>query len=149
MAENTSAAILVAAIGAAASIAAALISSGIFAKASVKESVEALKITEVDVWEDRKPNTPYTSDRGGIVVAVANASVEHRHVAITGFIEGELIAAAAAQDSDVERVPSILSSSFAMPVPKGKPWIVKVPEPQNSRVQIKWFTTQAKVTTSE
>src|SRR5262245_17578734 len=147
--EKSPKSILVTVIGAVASIAVALISSGFFARSGVRESIASLKITEADVWEKRSPNVPYTSDRGGIVIAVSTASPEHRHVPITGYIENELIAAAAAQDSSVPGVPSIVSSSFAMPVPKGKAWIVKVPEQESGQVQIKWFTTKAQVTTQK
>ena len=147
--ERSSTAIWVAVIGAVASIAVALISSGIFAHSNVKKSVETLKITEVDVWDPKEPNTSYTSDRGGIVIAVANAGPKHRHVPITGYIDDELIAAAAAQDSEVVGVPSITSGSFAMPVPKGMVWMVKVPKPVAGQVQVKWFTTKPQVRAQE
>lgn len=135
--------VIVAIIGAIASIVVALISSNIFAKASVRQSVGELKITDVDVWESKAPNVAYTAERSGVVVAVANANSTNRHVPIEGRIAGELIAAAAAQDSYVQGVPSIASSSFAMPVPKGKQWTVVTPVAD--RVQIKWFTTRAEI----
>jgi hypothetical protein len=72
--------IAVAIIGACASIATALISSNVFTRATVRESVGALRITEVDVWEQRSPNVQYTAERGGVVVAVASADTSHRHV---------------------------------------------------------------------
>ena len=147
--EKASLVILVAVIGAVASIVAALISSGIFADSYVKRSVKTLEITEVDIWETKAPNTRHTSERGGIVVAVANAAPDHRYVPITGYIEDELIAAAAAQDSYREGVPSITSGSFAMPVPKGREWEVKVPESEVGQVQVKWFTIKAQVTAQE
>jgi hypothetical protein len=144
---KSSGAIPVAIIGAVASIVGSLLSSNVLTKATVRESVSALKIVDVDVWEQKSPNVKYTAERGGVVIAVASATTSHRHVPITGFIGEELIAASAAQDSTVVGVPSIGSNSFAMPVPKGESWIVKVPDAAASQVRIRWFTTKAELRT--
>lgn len=141
--------VIVATIGAIASIVVALVSSNIFAKASVKQSVGALRITDVEVWESKSLNVAYTAERSGVVVAVATANPTHRHVPITGRIAGELIAAAAAQDSSVPGVPSIASGSFAMPVPKGRSWTVVAPESAADQVQIRWFTTRTEIQSAQ
>jgi hypothetical protein len=129
--------ILVALIGAAATIVAALLGSNWL----VHNKIDNLKVTLI--LESKTANNEYEAPDGGFVSAVATADSIHRSVAVEGFINGELIAATGAQDSNVTGVPSIGSNSFTMPVPKGAKWIVKTAKETQRSVVVKWFTNHA------
>ncbi len=143
--KESSTPIIVALIGAIASIAAALISSGYFAEKSVKENIRNIEIGQKEIWETKSANKEYLAQTAGIVVAVAHADPENRAVYITGKINGEDVAATSAQDSTVEGVPSILNSSLSMPVPKGASWSVDINNNRVSQVHIKWFATTSEI----
>ena len=144
--KESSTSIIVAVIGAVASVLAALISSGYFAKQNVQEEIRKIDITQKQVWEKKNPGDTYMADSAGIVVAIASANPQHRAVYLKGKINNEVVAATAAQDSTDNGVPSILNSSITMPVPRGAEWVVDVDKKDISQVEVKWFSTTAEIT---
>ncbi|MEY2520072.1 MAG: hypothetical protein QOF24_1831 [Verrucomicrobiota bacterium] len=128
--------IIVALIGAAATIGAALLGSNWL----VDNKINNLKVTLV--LESKTANHEYEAAESGFVSAVATADSIHPSVAVEGFINGELIAATGAQDSNVKGVPSIGSNSFTMPVPKDTKWIVKTASATERSVVVKWFANR-------
>lgn len=111
--------------------------------------IDALAVVESQIWEDRDSNVEYTAEDSGHVVVSLNANPDHRFVEARGFIGDQLIAGGAAQDSYVEGVPSIVHSSFVMPVPRGHTWKIVVDPEYLSLVTVKWFAQMAVLVSEE
>lgn len=101
---------------------------------------------EADSYKLLKPREPYTAETTGLVVVLVTANApEFRIVRAWGRIrdegsaEGEVVAGGVAIDGENQPVGSIHASSFMMPVPKGKSWIIETTEHDAERVQVRWL----------
>jgi hypothetical protein len=137
--QRSNSVIIVALIGAVASVVTAIVSSKTFVHADVQEQVDNLAVSSSDEWQEKSPNVPFSAEQGGFVVALVSANPSHRSVQAQGIVGGNLVAVTSSQDSTVPGVPSINQTSFMMPVPKGETWEVKVASGDESQVKIKWF----------
>lgn len=144
--------IIIAIIGAIASIFAALIGSNFFTETRVNKEIAELSFKETATLELRAVNAPpRTEIKDGFISVLARAAPNpnHRLVVARGYINGELFQSAYAHDATVPGVDSILEASFVMPVPSGATWEVRADPNDVSNIVVKWFSQETQLIREE